>query len=447
MGVFLGERVLVVGLGTSGVAAAKVMSEEGASVRVSEERQARGTDVDALRSAGVEVLAGGHRPEHLDGISLVVASPGVPERAPILAWALERHLPIWSELEVGARLCRTPYLAITGTNGKSTTTGMIAEMLRAAGMDAAVCGNIGHPFTLAAREDHDVLCVEASSFQLRFHETFRPKVSVLLNVAPDHIDWHGSFEAYAEAKGRIFELQAQGDTHVGNLDDAFAASVSRRAPCARAWFTLGQPVEDGQVGYAGERMSLRLGGSNGSIEAPDGPAGYRADAAAAAAAALSFGAGVTAVEDGLRSFPPLKHRGEVVARTAAVSFVDDSKATNPHAALASLAGRERCVLIAGGLAKGVDLSPLAEAAERLAAVVAIGQAAPEVAAVFEGRVPVRNAESIEEAARFAYELAPERGTVILAPACASQDMFRDYEERGERFAAEAARIVEEAGRG
>ena len=162
------------------------------------------------------------------GATLVVTSPGVPQDAPILTWARERGIPVWGELELGARLCDVPYLAVTGTNGKTTTTGLIASCLRAAGHDAVACGNIGHPFPLAAREGHDVLVVEASSFQLRFVETFHPKVSVLLNLAPDHLDWHGSEQAYVEAKRNIVRAQGEGDTHVGNRDDARAAAVSAR---------------------------------------------------------------------------------------------------------------------------------------------------------------------------------------------------------------------------
>src|SRR5206468_6184206 len=164
--------------------------------------------------AGVETRYGGHRPEHLDGITLVVASPGVPPGAPIIAWAHGRGVPLWSELELGARLCRVPYVGVTGTNGKTTTVEMLAAMMRAAGVVARACGNVGYPFSLAAREEGlDALAVEASSFQLAFQETFHPEVSVLLNVAPDHLDWHGTLEAYVAAKAMIYAHQGAGDIH------------------------------------------------------------------------------------------------------------------------------------------------------------------------------------------------------------------------------------------
>jgi UDP-N-acetylmuramoylalanine--D-glutamate ligase len=451
-GTFAGERALVIGFGISGRAAATVLAAEGAEVRVSEARTLEELRAEADRStpgeAGpvepgpdVEVLAGGHRPDHLDEATFVVVSPGVPQGAEVLAWAMERGLPIWSELELGARLCRVPLVAVTGTNGKTTTVQLIAAMMRAAGMSAAACGNVGYPFSLAARDPSlEALAVECSSFQLVFQESLRPRVSVLLNLAPDHLDWHGSFDAYARAKARIFAGQRPGDAHVGNRDDQESARVSRTAPCTVRWFGWGSPsrgdvgVDSGHILAASADRIIDLG------EPSSGKRSFLADSAAAAAAGLAFGLSAEAIGTALRTFVPLPHRGTVVAQAGSVRFVDDSKATNPHAALAALEGMHDAVLIAGGLAKGVDLSPLASAAENLTAVVAIGQAAPAVAKVFDGLVPVLRAESIEDAVEMAFRAAPQTGTVILAPACASQDMFQDYRERGERYAA-AARAI------
>jgi UDP-N-acetylmuramoylalanine--D-glutamate ligase len=438
---FAGQKAVVIGLGASGSAAARVLAEQGADVRVSERRPRQELKgLAEVESAGIEVLAGGHRREHLDGATLVVTSPGVPEHATVLRWVGERGLPLWSELELGAVLCRAPYVAITGTNGKTTTTEMVAAAMREAGLTAVACGNIGHPFSLASLEGRDALAVEASSFQLRFHRTFHPRVSVLLNLAPDHLDWHGSFRAYADAKARLFELQGPGDVHVGNADDPAVAAVSRRAPCPVVWFRLGTPSRD-EVGYVDGRLVSRIDGDVELGRPASEGSGFRADAAAAAAAALSFGLPPAAVRDGIASVQPLPHRGQVVADAGGVRFVDDSKATNPHAALAALEGRSDAVLVAGGLSKGVDLSPLAGATRSLAGVVVLGEAGPEIAALFEGSVPVRKAGSIEEAAELGLELAPPGGTVILAPACASQDMFRDYAERGDRFAAAARALA------
>ena len=438
---FIGERVLVVGLGVAGRAAARVLAEEGAEVRVTEAR-AEDAGAGEIRELGAEVLTGGHEPWHLDGVTAVVASPGVPEGAPILRWAADRGVAIWSELDVGARLCHVPFVAVTGTNGKSTTTMMVAAMMQAAGLDATACGNIGHAFSLAAREGHAALAVEASSFQLRFHHWLHPRVSVLLNVAQDHVDWHGSFERYAEAKARVYERQNENDVHVGNADDDRGRKISAGAPCRVVWFRMGPPG-DGEVGFVGRELVARMDGE-AALGTPVSDAfGFRADAAAAAAAALSFGLPPDLVAEGLRRTRPLPHRGEEVARVRSVTFLDDSKATNVHAALHALSGRHDVVLIAGGVAKGVDLSPLAEAAPALAGVVAVGEAAPEIAMLFDSRVAVSKAGSIEEAVHEAFELAPRRGTVLLAPACASWDMFRDYAERGDRFARAARGLARE----
>jgi UDP-N-acetylmuramoylalanine--D-glutamate ligase len=436
----------VIGLGQSGLAAAKVLADEGARVRVSERRPVEelGGSAEAAEQSGAEVFSGGHAPEHLDGAELVILSPGVAEGSEVVSWAATRGLPIWSELELGARLARCPYVAITGTNGKTTTTQLIAEAMRRSGMDAIACGNVGHPFSLAAAEGHDALAVEASSFQLRFHETFHPKVSALLNVAEDHTDWHGSPAAYVDAKRRIFLRQERDDVHVGNRDDARAAAVSREARCRVTWFTTGRP-EVGQAGYRDEELIWREASGSRSLGRPfsEGPP-HRANAAAAAAVAISFGVDVEAVASTVRETPPPPHRGEVVATVAGVDYVDDSKATNPHAAIATIRGFTEAILICGGRSKGVNLSPMGEAVPHVAGVVVLGEAAAELEAVFRGRVPVRDATSIEQAVQIASAMALPGRSVVLAPGCSSWDMFRDYAERGERFAL-AARALEQAG--
>ena len=386
-----GRRVVVIGAAVAGTAAAEVLALEGADVLVSEVRPTDQLEtLPRLHQLGIEVAAGGHDPSHLDGATLVVTGPGVPQDAPILRWALERGIPVWGELELGARLCEVPFVAVTGTNGKTTTTGLIASCLRAGGLDAVACGNIGHPFPLAAREGHDALVVEASSFQLRFVETFHPRVSVLLNLAPDHLDWHGSEAAYVDAKRAVMRVQGDGDAHVGNRDDAASTLVSAAAPCPVVWFRLGEPG-DGEVGYIDGALVSRVEGTESLGPVDADRAGYRADAAAAAAASLAFGVSPDAVRAGIASFTPEQHRGDVVALVDGVRFVDNSKATNVHAALAAIdavAGHAAgAVLIAGGRAKGVDLSPLRTRSDRLAGVVAIGESADEIASAFDGLRP------------------------------------------------------------
>jgi UDP-N-acetylmuramoylalanine--D-glutamate ligase len=438
-GAFAGERAVVVGLGVAGTSAARVLAEEGADVRVTEARADAVVAAD-LTALGIDVALGTHEPAHLDGATVVVVSPGVPPTAPVVGWARGRGLPVWGELELGARLAHAPYVGVTGTNGKTTTTGMVAACLRAGGLDALECGNIGHPFPAAAREEHDVLVVECSSFQLAVQDSFHPTVSVLLNLAPDHLDWHGTFDAYAAAKARVFAAQRAGDVHIGNRDDVAAAAISRSAPCATTWFTLGEPGED-ETGFVGDSLSARWAAAEPlEVELPLDTLALRADAAASAAVAHAVGVTNDAIGAGLAAFTPARHRGETVAVADGVRFVDNSKATNPHATLAAVGRSSGVVLIAGGDAKGVDLSPLGALAPRLAGVVAIGAAAEAIVRIFDGRVRTRTAGSIEEAVRTAFELAPSDGTVLLAPACASWDMFRDYEERGDHFA-EAARAL------
>jgi UDP-N-acetylmuramoylalanine--D-glutamate ligase len=444
-GRFDGDRAVVIGAGVAGLGAARALALEGAGVLVTEVRdRASLGDLETLEALGVEVRTGGHDPSDLDGATLVVTSPGVPPSAEVLRWASDRDLPVWGELELGARLASVPYLAVTGTNGKTTTTGMLAACLRAGALDAVACGNIGRPFPTAALESHDVLVVEASSFQLAQQVSLHPRVSVLLNLAPDHLDWHGSFTAYADAKRRVYQNQTDEDVHVGNRDDDRSSAVSAEAPCSVAWFRAGLPEPD-EVGYRGGYLIARV-----RAEADLGPidgerAGYRADAAAAAAAALAFGVDADAVRAGLAGFRPDPHRGEVVASAGGVRFLDNSKATNVHAALAAIDGVEgRLVLIAGGRGKGQDLGPLATRAARLAGAVAIGESADDVERVLGSLVEVRRATTIEDATSAAFAMAPRPGSVLLAPACASWDQFRDYRERGERFAGAARAIAEGA---
>jgi UDP-N-acetylmuramoylalanine--D-glutamate ligase len=438
---FEGERAVIIGLGVAGAAAARVLVEEGADVRVLDARRELSLPPD-LVERGVALRLGEHVPDDLDGATLVVVSPGVPPHAAIVSWARGRGLPVWGELELGARLARVPYLAVTGTNGKTTTTAMLADCLREGGLDAVACGNIGRPFPTAAREDHDALVVEASSFQLATQRSFHPRVSVLLNVAPDHLDWHGTFEAYAEAKARIFAKQHGDDVHVGNRDDGVSAAISRRAGCAVRWFTLGEP-DEAETGFVGHALVGRWRQTTMLGAIPIDTPAMRADAAACASAADAFGVDGSAIARALARFTPAAHRGEVVAVVDGVRFVDNSKATNPHATLAAIGETAGVVLIAGGDAKGISLEPIGTLAPRLAGVVALGAATDEVVRIFAGRVPTRVAGSIEEAIAVAFELATRPGTVLLAPACASWDMFTDYTERGDRFAAAARALDEE----
>jgi UDP-N-acetylmuramoylalanine--D-glutamate ligase len=444
-GRFAGERAVVVGAGVAGAGSARALSAEGAQVLVTDARPEHDLpSVPELRASGIEVRAGGHDPSHLDRATLLVTGPGIPPDADILRWARERGLPVWGEMELGARLATAPYLAVTGTNGKTTVTSMVEACLRAGGSDALACGNIGRSFPEAAREERDVLVVEVSSFQLALQDSFHPTISVLLNVAPDHLDWHGTWESYVAAKERIYARQTGTDVHIGNRDDPVASEISSKATCSVRWFGTGPP-QDGEVGYVGDELVAHVDGIHrlGRIDAER--AGYRQDAAAAAAVALAYGVAPDAAAAALGAFRPAPHRGEVVATVDGVRFVDNSKATNVHAAAAAIDGAGDAVLIAGGRAKGVDLSPLRGHASQLRAVIAIGESASDVVAAFEGSVPTSRAASIEEAVRDAFAAAAPGDTVLLAPACASWDQFTSYAERGDRFAAAARSLRAEAG--
>jgi UDP-N-acetylmuramoylalanine--D-glutamate ligase len=445
-GRFAGERVLIVGAGVAGRSAAAVLADEGAAVRIVDRRSREELgDLASLDERGISVRMGEPELADLDEATFVLASPGIPPSAEIFSLASARDVPVWGEMELGARLASVPYLAVSGTNGKTTATGMLTSCLRAAGVEATACGNIGVPFPDAARSSAEVLVVEVSSFQLELQESFHPRVSVLLNVAPDHLDWHGTFEAYTAAKARIFARQEGDDVHVGNAGDPLAAAISREAPCRTMWFRRSEPAA-GEIGYVGGALVARLDGDVSIGSVGDERPGFQEDAAAAAAAALAFGVPADAVMRGLLSYRPARHRGEVVADVGGVRFIDDSKATNVHAALAAIDATPGAVLIAGGRSKGQDLGSLGSRAECLTAVVAIGESRSQVVRAFGGRLPLRRAGSIEEATRIAYRLAPGRGTVLLAPACASWDAFRDYAERGDRFAAAARELAAEAAR-
>lgn len=436
-----GDRVLVLGLGVSGEAAARHLLALGAEVTVVDEADDAALRERAGRLEGARVALG--RPaaaaDGLAGADLVVTSPGVPERSPVLAAAREAGIPVWSEVELAFRLARAPILGVTGTNGKTTTTGMLAAALAGVGMRAAAAGNIGRPLVDAAVEGHEVVVAELSSFQLRHVVSFRAPVGVLLNVADDHLDWHGSFDRYLAAKARLFSNQRAGDWAIHHDDPtcAGAAGCGGGKPLS---FSPGAPpshgagVEDGWItvpqGRVVEAARLRAKGRPNL-----------ANAVAAAAGACAYGADPEGVGQALALVEPLRHRMELVAEIGGVTYLDDSKATNPHAVLSALEGLERVILIAGGRNKGLDLSGLAAAANSVRSVVAIGESASEVAAAFESAgTPVERAAGMEEAVRQASDRATAGDTVLLSPGCASLDMFADYRARGEAFRAAVKRL-------
>ncbi len=426
-------RTLVVGAAVSGQAAARLLRRLGREVRVYDRNPSA---LAELREEGFEVHNGAWSRRLLGGVELVVTSPGVPERATPLQDAQAAGLEVWSEIELAVRhLGDVPVVAVTGTNGKTTVTTLAAAMLTAAGLEAPAAGNIGDPLSrlAAARLDGaawDAVVVEASSFQLRFTHTLRPRVGVVLNVSEDHLDWHGTFDAYLAAKARLFANQTGDDLAVYDVDDP-GASKAVAAAAARLLPVSGVACPPGGAGPIGDVLAL---GGGVEVPRPGLDRAYLVDAVAAGAAAVALGADGAAVSAALAEFRTGPHRRELVGEWAGVRWVNDSKATNPHAAVASASAYPSVLLIAGGDAKGVDLTPLV-GIPTVRRVLAIGAAAPELARL--GGSLVTETGTLERAVEAAADLARPGDTVLLAPGCASFDQFRDYRRRGEAFAASA----------
>ena len=440
-----GLRVVVAGAGASGEAAARVLMRLGAAVTVVD--RAASTRTAALAAGGAAIALGVQAPPA--GTDLLVVSPGWRPDAPLLTAAAAAGVEVIGEVELAWRLRGPnppPWLALTGTNGKTTTVRMLESMLRAAGERAVATGNVGLPVVDAVTADppYDVLAVELSSFQLHSAPSVRPAAAAILNLAPDHLDWHGDFAAYAAAKELIWA--GEKTVAIGNADDPEVAGRLAAAPGRQVSFTLAEPGPD-QLGVRGGRLVDRAFGGGAFAGAgevrPAGPHNV-ANALAAAALARAHGLDPAAVAQGLRAFVPDPHRNDPVGDVAGVRYVDDSKATNPHAALASLAAYDKVVWVAGGLLKGAPVDELvARVADRLAGAVllgadraalvtAIARHAPNLPVVTVSRTDDGAMSEVVEAAA---ALARPGDTVLLAPAAASMDMFQDYKARGDAFVA------------
>jgi len=441
-----GQRVVVVGAARSGVAAAHLLVARGASVVLTDTRETI-DPADELRRAGVVLELGGHRAQTLNSADLIVLSPGVSPRQADVAAARAAGVPVIGEVELASRWLAGRIVAVTGTKGKSTTTTLIGRMLAEGGLKASVGGNIGVPLSaqVAASTPDVIHVVEASSFQLETTEQFRPWIAVLLNLSADHLDRHDSLEAYAAAKGRIFSNQQADDFAVVNVDDAPSLALAR----TRARLVPLSPsaaIDDGIV-VTSEAIAHRRAG----VDAPLVPVSavrllgrhLLTDVAAAAAVAEIAGVSPEAMVRAVEGFTGLEHALEPVSSIQGVGFVNDSKATNIESAARAIESIDRgLVVILGGRFKGGDFGALrVPLVARQASVVAIGEAAPLVTAALESSVPVRGAASMDDAVRLGFAMAPPGGTVLLAPACASFDMFADYAERGRRFKDAVARLA------
>ena len=442
-----GRRVTVAGAARSGIAASRLLAGRGARVTLSDVRSEI-AEAGQLEALGIRLETGGHQADTFDQADLIVVSPGMSPDHPVLASARARRVPIIAELELASRWLRGRVIAITGTKGKSTTTALTGRLLASAGFKVTVGGNIGSPLSAQVDESTpDTLhVVEASSFQLEQIDTFHPWIAVLLNLSPDHLDRHAGFEAYRAAKSRIFENQGPDDWAVVNADDPGVLEMARRGRARPRLFArlsaiaTGTTVErgwivdrhDGHVDDLVPQTAIRLLGPH-LID----------DVLAAATVGVIAGVSPAAMTAAIERFGGLEHAMELVGEQDGVRFVNDSKATNVEAArrsIESFAGG--VVAILGGRFKGGDLRLLRDPlAQRAKAVVAIGEARPLLREALEGSVPIHEAETLDDAVAQAFAVARPDGVVLLAPACASFDMFRDYAERGERFKAAVARIA------
>jgi UDP-N-acetylmuramoylalanine--D-glutamate ligase len=445
-----GKRVTVAGAARSGLAAAELLARRGADVTLSEAR-AEIPGAEALQRLGVRLELGGHVPDTFTHADLVVLSPGVPPDQPAVQAARDRGVPVIAEIELASRWLQGRVIAITGTKGKSTTTALTGRMLEAAGFKVTVGGNIGDPLSAQVAEStpETFHVVETSSFQLEQIDTFHPWIAVMLNFSPDHLDRHPSVEAYAAAKARIFEKQDASDWAVVNADDPGVLAMARRGRATLRLFSPRTPLADGTVVDGGWIVDRRGDRAERLVPLDAihllGPHLVN-DVMAAATIGAIAGAAPAAITTAVEAFHGLEHAMELVAEIDGVRFVNDSKATNVESALRSIESFDHgLVPIIGGRFKGGDLSLLREPLkQRATAVVAIGEAKPLLREALAGAIDVYDADSLADAVTRAYALARPSGVVLLAPACASFDMFRDYAERGRRFKEEVKKLRAES---
>ncbi len=456
-----GEPLIVIGLGRSGLASLEVLSQYDVQLYATDEkpREELSDAIAAAESFGARFVEPAALDEVLETAGWAVLSPGVPPISPVVRAVHRANVPVMGEIELAYRLCKSPIIAVTGTKGKSTTTALIGHLLRGCGLQARVGGNIGNPLIkeVVGASPQEWIVAEVSSFQLETIRAFKPRVAVLLNIAPDHLDRYPSMDEYAEAKYRICANQSMTDWFVGNLDDPRLEALSwrhgnPRVAARQLWFARNREepatmyLRDGIVTYTpvtGDPRPIPLLARD---EIPLPGEHNVQNAMAALLAALAIGCSPTALSRAIRSFAPMPHRLETVAEIDGVLYVDDSKSTNPSSMIAALRSYDRAiVLIAGGRSKGNEFAEMGAAMQqRVKALVAIGESAAELRRA-AGGVAVVDASSMEEAVHRARSLATAGDVVLLSPGCASFDMFASAEDRGERFSAAVASQKEPAG--
>ena len=436
-----GKRVLVVGLARTGIATALFCAARGARLTATESRPESDVAEAAakLRAAGCILEFGGHREKTFLVQNLIIPSPGVPADAPLLQAARARGIPVWSEIELAYRFLKGRLIGITGSNGKTTTTSLIAHLLETAGLPTILGGNIGTPLIARVEETSEAsFCVaEMSSFQLELIESMRPDVGVFLNLTPDHLDRHASLETYGRAKARLFEHQTKRDAAILNADDAASAAYAPTQPQV-LWFSRKKQVGSGVFLRGSEIVFRRAGTEQVLLRREDIglPGAHNLEnVLAAAAAAYLAGAQPDAIAAGVKSFAGVEHRLEFVAEIHGARYYNDSKATNVDATLKALdALPRRLLVILGGKDKGSDYSALRQPLrEKAVLAILIGAAADKIEKQIAGSVALERAGTIERAVEIASRRAQPGDSVLLSPACSSFDQFENYEHRGRIF--------------
>ena len=431
---------MVLGLARTGQETARFLVRQGAEVSVSDCKY--GTElqkeVEALSALPIRFFLGGEERGWLEGIELLVASPGVPQSNPLLGAAVKKGIPVWSEIELASRFVRAPLVAITGTNGKSTTTMLIGELLKANGMRVFVGGNIGSPLIGFVQDGWDWGVVEVSSFQLEWIERFRPKIAVLLNLTEDHLDRYADFASYCAAKEKIFSAQRAEDTAVLNRDDALVWTMrerirSKAIPFGWEEASQGAFATEGEIVWRGENGEEHFPLARIKIHGVHNVENMMA----AVAVAELIGVPAEIIQDVLEAFSGLEHRLEFVREMKGIRFYDDSKGTNVGAVVKSLASFSGpVVLIAGGVDKGGDYRILEDAVKRkVRKLVLFGQAKEIIRKALGHLTETQIVEGLDSAVQAAYQSALPGDVVLLSPACSSFDMFQNYAERGKAFQA------------
>ena len=438
------KKVLVVGLGRSGLAAAVLLKNLGALPRVTDNEKSESTEKNAaeLSVLGIPYELGSHADDFLEGSELVVVSPGVPDESPAVKWAQDKKIPIIGEVELAYSVSPAPIIAITGTNGKSTVTMLTGKLLSESGKKAVVCGNIGNPFSgeVANLEEDSIVVLEISSFQLERIKTFKPRIVSFLNMTQDHFDRYPNIEQYFNAKKRIFMSQNDGDYAILNYDSQKVRALSKDTKAKALYFTSHRlPKEYDGAYIENKQIIIRTNGKfqwvanveDLGLEGTHNIHNYLASILAA----FTFGAEPASMEKTLHNFKTLPHRFETVGVVKGVRFIDDSKATNVDSVARAL---DCCtapvMLIAGGRDKASDFRPLKELVKKkVKGLFLLGEAKEKIASTMGKAKQVHFADSMDQAVKAAFKSAAKGDIVLLSPICASFDMFKDYKERGEVF--------------